>query len=153
MNLFGEIARRIGGSKAVASIGANLTKQDDLARACALMASVAYADGNADENEVEVLTNLAQDMFPTFTPKVVEEAVAVALGSHKTAVQMGFLRTKRLLGEVESNEEKESIFTAGFVTAARSGGVGADEYKLLKRYADQCRFDLKSIGLEGPDPA
>jgi tellurite resistance protein len=151
MGLFGEIAKRVQGTKAASAVMANLTKRDDLDRAVRLMASVTYADGTSDADEVETVVGLAKEMFPAFGEAVVEQSINTALASHKTAVQMGFLATKRALTGVESEDEKEAIFTAGYAVAARTGGVGQAEYDLLKRFADQVRFDLKKIGLTGPD--
>jgi tellurite resistance protein len=149
---FGEVLGRIGRSDAAQKINAVLTKQDDLDRAVRLMASTAYADGTADPDEVDTVVALAKEMFPAFGEAVVEKSVTTALASHKTAVQMGFLGTKRALEKVESDAEKEALFTAAYATAARTGGVGKAEYERIKWFADQVRFDLRKIGLEGPDP-
>src|SRR4051812_25176840 len=130
--MFGEVFNRIGRSDAVQKINATLTKRDDLDRATRLMASTVYADGTAEMEEIDTGLDIAKEMFPAFGEATVEKAMATALSSHKTAVQMGFLATKRALAGVESEGEKEALFTAAWAVAARNGGVGKAEYDRIK---------------------
>jgi hypothetical protein len=152
MGLFSEVVNRIGRADAVQKINAALTKTDDLDRATRLMASTVYADGTAEMEEIDTGLNIAKEMFPAFGEVTVEKAMTTALGSHKTAIQMGFLATKRALAGVESESEKEALFTAAWAVAARTGNVGKAEYDRIKWFADGCNFDLRKIGLTGPDP-
>lgn len=127
--LFGNAKARGG------EIARALSKKDDLERAATVALGAVWADGEAEDKEIDAAHNIIKGIFgDTFRPAEIDGALEKADSMFKNGRFTAKRKLKQACEEVESEHERSALMALACDVCASSGGgdgLGDDERKWL----------------------
>jgi tellurite resistance protein len=123
----------------------DVTLKDDMERAVYLAVSVAYADGNLEDQERDMLPKVVGRMFKNFTPGEVSKVIAEAVEEHEISPEIGFHATEEKLHGVESAAEGRKLFAVAKALAGADGEIEGTELAVIRRFAGKLGLDVRQV--------